>query len=393
MKQAVVIGAGPAGLMAAETLATRGHAVLVIDAKPSVGRKFLMAGKSGLNLTKDEPFDTFVTAYGDAADWLLPMLEKFTNADIAAWARDLGQPVFTGTSGRVFPAAMKASPLLRAWLLRLQNLNVRLQTRWKWTGWQDGQLAFDTPNGPETLSADVTVLALGGASWARLGSDGHWTAPLAAKGVPIAPFRPTNMGFSVNWSPHMARHFGQPVKNCTLIAGPVRRRGEFVISQKGLEGGGIYAVSAAMRDGAALFLDLLPDLARPDIAARIALPRGKNSLTNHLRKTLKLDPVRLALAQEFARPLPDTPESLAAVLKNLPVRHTGPNPLDQAISTAGGIARTGLDDTLMLTALPGIFAAGEMLDWEAPTGGYLISACLATGRFAGNAAADFLKSR
>ncbi len=381
---ALVIGAGPAGLMAAEVLAGAGRAVVVAEAKPSVGRKLLMAGKSGLNLTKDEPPDLFATRFD--AGWLAPMLRDFGPDQVQDWARGLGQDVFSGSSGRVFPVAMKASPLLRAWLARLASNGVTLRTRWRWQGFDGDALAFDTPDGAQRLTPAVTVLALGGASWARLGSDAAWVPWLADRGVQIAPFRPANMGFSVAWSDHMARHFGQPVKGVVLIAGDRRVRGEFVISARGVEGGGIYAVSAAVRDGAALALDLAPDRTVGDIARRISA-RGGDSLPNRLRKGLRFDPVRIALLQEFGRPLPVDSPTLAALIKHLPIRHDGPRPLDEAISTAGGIARAALTDDLELRALPGIFAAGEMLDWEAPTGGYLLTACLATGLHAGRAAA------
>ncbi|SNX68353.1 hypothetical protein SAMN05878503_10280 [Cereibacter ovatus] len=384
MTDALVIGGGPAGLMAAGELARAGRKVLLCDARPSVGRKFLMAGKSGLNLTKDEPPDQFLRHYDEAADWLAPMLRAFGPAEVQDWARGLGQPVFTGSSGRVFPVAMKASPLLRAWLGQLSGLGVEIRTRWRWEGFGTG-LRFRTPTGVTDLRPAVTVLALGGASWSRLGSDGAWAPWLAAKGVDIAPFRPANMGFRVEWSAHMARHFGAPVKGAALCVADRRERGEFVVSARGIEGGGIYAVSRLLREGAALTLDLLPDLTPAQILARFANLRPGESLPNRLRK-LGLSPVAVALVQEFARPLPQG-EALAQRLKALPVPLAGPRPLDEAISTAGGITRAALTDGLELRALPGIFACGEMLDWEAPTGGYLLTACLATGRHAGRAAA------
>ena len=250
MKQVIVIGAGPAGLMAAEILADRGHAVRICEARPSVARKLLMAGKSGLNLTKDESFDDFLAAYGTAAEWLRPYLSAFSNTDVKLWAEALGQEVFTGSTGRVFPKTMKASPLLRAWLARLERKGVTFHTRWRWTGWQAADLCFDTPEGQKSIRADTTVLALGGASWARLGSDGLWADMLTARDIPVVPFQPANMGFTIDWSPHMHRHFGLPVKNCALLVGTARHRGEFILSAKGLEGGGIYTISRALRDGA-----------------------------------------------------------------------------------------------------------------------------------------------
>ena len=386
MRRALVIGAGPAGLMAAGALARAGLAVVVAEAKPTVGRKLLMAGKSGLNLTKDEPPERFRAAYcGSVAGLVQDAVASFGPEAVAAWARALGQEVFTGSSGRVFPKVMKASPLLRAWLAELAGLGVALRTRWRWTGFDGAGLAFDTPEGRAVLHPDVTVLALGGASWARLGSDGAWAPWLAAKGAALAPFQPANAGLRVAWSQHMARHYGAPVKVARLDAGGVAVRGEFVISARGLEGSAIYAVSRMVREGAGIRLDLCPDWSEAEVAARLSRPRGKATLSAHLRKTLRLDPARLALLLEFGRPLPEG-AALAALVKALPVRHAGLRPLDEAISTAGGIAVEALDG-YMLRAVPGVFVAGEMLDWEAPTGGYLITGCLATGRAAGQAAA------
>ena len=385
-----MIGAGPAGLMAAETLAFAGCAVTAAEAKPSVGRKFLMAGKSGLNLTRDQPFAAFMNAYAEAAPWLRPIIAEFDAGAVRDWARSLGQAVFTGSTGRVFPTAMKASPLLRAWLVRLRGAGVDLRTRWRWTGWEGTAARFDTPGGILHLAPDVTVLALGGASWSRLGSDGAWAPLLAARGVEIADFAPANAGLQVDWSEYMHPLLGQPVKGVRWCAGALSSRGEAVISARGLEGGGIYSVSRGVREGHGLKVDLCPDLALPAIEERLSRPPGKASLANRLRKLLKLDPARLALLNEFARPLPRDPAAQAALLKALTVRHAGLRPLDEAISTAGGVRRTALNDGLMLTALPGVFCAGEMLDWEAPTGGYLLTACLATGRRAGRAGAEFV---
>ncbi len=393
MTDAIVIGAGPAGLMAAEMLADQRISVTVIEAKPSVGRKLLMAGKSGLNLTKAEPFDDFLSRYDEAAAWLTPILRGFSNTDVADWARALGQEVFTGSTGRVFPTAMKASPLLRAWLKRLDGKGVKFNTRWRWTGWQGESPVFSTPGGTRLLTPKTTVLALGGASWPRLGSDGTWAEILRDHGIMLAPFQAANAGLVVPWSDHMRKHFGKPVKACTLVAGGLHSRGEFVITKSGLEGGGIYAISKSVRSGAGLSLDLLPDLTQAEITRRLNRPQGKTSLTNHLRKALRLDPQRLALIQEFARPLPTEPAALARLIKCLPVRHRGLQPIERAISVAGGIKQAALTSKLMLTGMPGIFCAGEMLDWEAPTGGYLLTACLATGKHAGLAAAKYADHR
>jgi hypothetical protein len=379
---ALVVGAGPAGLMAAEVLAAAGRRVVLCEARPSPGRKLLMAGRSGLNLTKDEPAAAFAAAI-DPPGWLDPMLAAFGPAAAMDWARGLGQAVFTGSTGRVFPVAMKASPLLRAWLARLAGLGVERRTGWRWLGVEGRAHRFDRG----LVAPAVAVLALGGASWSRLGSDGAWAAPLAAAGVETVPFAPANMGFRIDWSARMARHFGQPLKGVALCLPDGRReRGEIVVSARGLEGGGLYAISRALRAGAPLVLDLVPDRPAAAVAARLAEGRPGDSLANRLRK-LGLPPLAVALAQEWGRPLPAAPAALAARLKALPVPLRGPRPLDEAISTAGGIARAALTDDLELRALPGVFAAGEMLDWEAPTGGYLITACLATGRWAGLAAA------
>ncbi len=381
MKIALVIGAGPAGLMAADVLSQAGLRVIIAEAMPSAGRKFLMAGKSGLNLTKVGPSPE--NTYSPMPAALSTALAEYGAEQVMEWARRLGQEVFTGSTGRVFPVVMKASPLLRAWLHRLGAAGVDLRTRWRWTGWDNGAVLFETPQGQQSLTPDVTVLALGGSSWARLGSDGRWAGLLPGD---VTPFQPANMGFHVDWSPHMAALFGQPVKGVALIAGAQRERGEFIISAKGLEGGGIYAVSRALRDGVPLHLDLTPDISLAEVTARLARPKGKATLSSHLRKTLRIDGVRLALLQEFGRPLTD---NLAAKIKSLPIRIKGPRPMDEAISTAGGVRFDALDG-LMLRSHPGTFVAGEMLDWEAPTGGYLITGCLATGRRAGLAAASYV---
>lgn len=376
MKTALVIGAGPAGLMAAEVLAQNDVQVTLVDQMPSVGRKFLMAGKSGLNLTHATgglaPFGRMPAAQAEA-------LKSFDADAVQDWAKGLGQDLFTGSTGRVFPKAMKASPLLRAWLARLDALGVTLRTRCQWQGWSGSGARFQTPTGEEVITADVTILAMGGGSWARLGSDGAW----AAKLDDVAPFQPANCGFAVAWSDHMAPFMGQPVKATRLTAGQASSRGEWVITEAGIEGGGIYEIAAAVRDGAPLMVDLMPDVSHDKIAAKCAA-RRKKSLSQLLRG-FGLGAVKPALMMEFGRA-----GNTAELLKSLPIPTQGPLPIDQAISTAGGLRFDVLTDDLMLRSRPGTFAAGEMLDWEAPTGGYLITCCLATGRHAANGALRFL---
>ena len=377
----LIIGAGPAGLMAAETLALRGRTVTVVEAKPSPARKFLMAGKSGLNITRDAPLEAFCGEV--SAEWLRPIVADFGPQEVMEWARKLGIELFTGSTGRVFPTQMKASPLLRAWIARLTRHGVTLKTRWRWSGFDGDAFCFETPEGDQRLSPATTILALGGASWPRLGSDAAWVPWLAAKGIEITPFEPANMGFLVHWSDHMTPVLGTPVKNVALRAGCTISRGEFVISKRGIEGGGVYSLSARVRKGTLLSLDLLPDLEAPALAEKLKAPRGKATMTNWLRKTLNLDPVKLALIMEWARPLPSDPATLAERLKSLPVPHHGPRPLEEAISSAGGIASSSLTEALELRAMPRVYACGEMLDWEAPTGGYLLTSCFALGRHVG----------
>ena len=385
---AIVIGAGPAGLMAAEMLADEGRSVWIADAKATAGRKFLMAGKSGLNITKDETEEPFLAAYSSDASFVAPHLANFGVAEVKAWATGLEQEVFTGSSGRVFPRVMKASPLLRAWLSRLATKSVQLKTKWRWQGWDEDALVFDTPDGLQSVTPKATVLALGGASWSRLGSDGKWQSLLADQGVQLEPFQPANMGFVVQWSSHMTPHFGAAIKPLRLTAGDQTVNGEMVISAKGIEGGGVYAVSRQMREGARLVLDLVPDLDSETLRKRLAKTSSKASRSNVLRKVFGFGPAKSALVNEFARGV--SKEQLVELVKALPINHQGPRPIDEAISTTGGVAKDAVDESLMLKAKPGVFCAGEMLDWEAPTGGYLITACLATGRTAGLGAEKFI---
>lgn len=394
-----VIGAGPAGLMAAERLAQAGRRVVVHERMPSVARKFLMAGRGGLNLTHSEPPDRFQRRYAEAQGVVTPWLSCFTPADLITWAEGLGQETFVGSSGRVFPKALKASPLLRAWLARLNGLGVEVRTRSRWTGWRDQALTFDTPDGERIEPASAVVLALGGASWPRLGSDGGWMNLLQAEGVAVAPFRPANAGVDIAWSPPLIDRFaGSPLKGVALSIGDQRVRGEALLSAYGLEGGAVYALFAPIRhaverDGrAVLHLDLRPDASVQDLARRLSRPRGKDSLSNWLRKALGLAPVAVALLRE-AGDIPTEPEALAARLKTLPLTVTGVQGLERAISSAGGVRLDQVDARLMLTARPGVFIAGEMLDWEAPTGGYLLQASFASGVVAAEGVLAWLDAR
>jgi uncharacterized flavoprotein (TIGR03862 family) len=403
--QIAIIGAGPAGLMAVEVLAQGGAKVTVYDAMPSVGRKFLMAGRGGLNLTHSEPLPQFLARYGSAAPYLKAAIEAFPPSALREWSEALGQPTFIGSSGRVFPQAFKASPLLRAWLRRLDSMGVQFALRHRWRGWDDdGRLWFQTPDGMRAVQAHATVLALGGASWPRLGSDGSWLEALAAKGVAISPLRPANCGFTAAWSEIFCDRFqGQPLKGIALSFGEQVVRGEAMITAAGIEGGTVYALSAPLREAileqeqATLHVALLPDLDRSDLAARLAAPRGKQSFSNWLRKAAHLSPVAIGLLQEAAITsgvsLSSLPAAeLAAWINAVPVRLNGVAPIARAISTVGGIRFDELDGDFMLRRLPGVFAAGEMLDWEAPTGGYLLQASFATGAAAGRGALKWLQS-
>ena len=384
-KKALVIGGGPAGLMAAEQLIKAGLSVTIAEAKPTLGRKFLMAGKSGLNLTMDEPVSAFLPRYYEARTHLDPMIASFGPQEVKEWTEKLGQHIFVGTSGRVFPKVMKASPLLRAWIARLLDAGVRLRTNWKLSGLSENNAQFQTPDGAKNIIADVVVLAMGGASWARLGSDGAWVEQFG----PITPFQPANCAFAMDWSNHMTKFFGTPIKNITLRAGDMISRGEIIVSRNGIEGGGIYSVSRTLRTGVPLAIDLRPDWTVDRVETALSKPRGKDSQTNHLRKALKLDPIKIALMRELTPQLPQDAKALAKMVKCLSIKTLEHRPMDEAISTAGGIPWIRLDAGLMLMDRPGIFCAGEMIDWEAPTGGYLITACLATGRWAGLHAAQY----
>jgi uncharacterized flavoprotein (TIGR03862 family) len=396
ISKTAVIGAGPAGLMAAEVLAQGGAGVTVYDAMPSVGRKFLLAGRGGLNLTHSEVLPEFLARYGQATPRLAPAIDAFTPDSLRGWSEALGQPTFVGSSGRVFPQAFKASPLLRAWLRRLDSTGVQFALRHRWTGWDNSEyLSFETPDGPRTVDAPATVLALGGASWPRLGSDGGWVGTLAAKGVTISPLRPANCGFTVAWSDIFRDRFeGQPLKSAAFSFGGDVLRGEAVITRAGIEGGVIYALSADLREAiiasgeATLHVALRPDLDRNDLVARLSAPRGKQSFSNWLRKAAHLSPVGIGLLQEAAVvsgvPLPShSPAALVGLINAVPVKLNGVASLARAISTAGGISFDEVDAGFMIRRLPGVFAAGEMLDWEAPTGGYLLQAAFATGAAAG----------
>ena len=401
-KHVAVVGAGPAGLMAAEVLSTGGAQVTVYDRMPSAGRKFLMAGRGGLNLTHSEDMPAFLARYGEAAEKLRGAIEAFPPSRLRAWADALGAETFVGSSGRVFPKAMKASPLLRAWLRRLDTAGVRFAFRHAWGGWDErGCLTFAAPDGMTAVPADATVLALGGASWPRLGSDGGWTAILDRAGVPITPLKPSNVGFLADWSEHLKRHAGAPLKRVALSFGERIVRGEIVITESGIEGGAIYALSPPLRDAidakgeAMLSIALRPDIAADEINRRLTRPREKQSLSTFLRKALNLSAAAIALLQEAAGGKAATlaPVEISSLVNSVPIRLTGVAPVTRAISTAGGVPFAALDTHSMLSGKPGVFAAGEMLDWEAPTGGYLLQACFATGVAAGKGALRWIESR
>ena len=403
MPSIAVVGAGPAGLMAADVLAHAGLEVIIFDRMGSVGRKFLLAGRGGLNITHSEELPRFLERYPDGNPRLRTAIESFPPGATRAWCADLGQETFIGSSGRIFPSAFKSSPLLRAWLRRLADLGVQFKLRHRWIGWDDaGALKLETPEGPVAVKPQACILALGGASWPRLGADGSWAELLAAEGIHIAPLRPANCGFLVPWSNLFSDRFaGQPLKRIALSFRGQTARGDGMISRHGIEGGAIYALSAALRDaiaaegGAVLQVSLRPDLAIGELQRRLEAPRGKQSLATFLRKAVALSPVAIGLLQEvYAGKLATLPvPALASAIHALPLRLTGTFPIDRAISTAGGVAFDEIDDYFMLRRRPGVFVAGEMLDWEAPTGGYLLQGCLATGVSAARGVLQWLEDR
>jgi len=402
-----IIGGGPAGLMAAESASAGGAQVDLYDAMASVGRKFLLAGKGGLNLTHAEPIQKFLSRYGSRQAEIAPLLSSFGPDAIQIWAHSLGVETFVGSSGRVFPTDLKAAPLLRAWLRRLRQAGVQFHMRHRWLGWNgQGALSFDTPNDSRAVQADAVVLALGGGSWPKLGSNASWVPLLAKRGLPIAPLLPANCGFDVGWSEHFLKRFaGHPIKSVAVVVrsdngAECGLPGEFVITETGVEGGVIYTVSAALRDEilakgvATMYLDLAPDRDMPRLTRDLSRLRGKRTMATHLQRQANIEGVKAGLLREVASKEDfRDPARLAAVIKALPLRLVAPRPLEEVISTAGGVVFDSLDDRLIVRTLPGLFCAGEMLDWEAPTGGYLLTACFASGRVAGAGAAAFIEQR
>lgn len=396
-----IIGGGPAGLIAAETLAETGQQVVVYERKPSLGRKFLMAGRGGLNLTHSEGMDKFLARYGDAEDLLTPIIKNFSPDDLRQWCEGLGQETFIGSSGRIFPKTMKASPLLRAWIARLEKLGVQFRMQKTWTGWNEKyELTFINAQGiSESMAPSATLLALGGASWPNLGSDGAWVPLLQHSGVEITSLQPANSGFVVAWSDYIKKHAGEPLKAVSLHLDHEESTGDLMISEKGIEGGAVYALSSVIRETinkhghAELLIDLRPGQTAKELIDRLKNPRGRQSFSTYLQKSLNLSPLHISLLREANKTMQDLqlPE-LAALIKNVPVTVSAPFPIERSISSAGGISFDALDKNMMIKNMPGIFAAGEMLDWEAPTGGYLLQATFATGRAAALGILNWLKT-
>ena len=397
-KTVAIIGGGPAGLMAAEVLIQSGVQVDIYDSMPSLGRKLLMAGKGGLNITHSEPYDKFVTRYGARQKEICAYLDKFTPDDLRTWTQELGVETFIGTSGRVFPVKMKASPLLRAWFKRLQESGVKIHTRHHWNGWVNNSLIFETPSGEIKIKPDAVVLALGGASWPRLGSSGAWVDWLEQAGIKVEAFRPSNCGFDVNWSSHFReKYHGHPIKPVILTFQDFNAQGECIVTKTGVEGSLIYAASSQLRDeidskgSATIVLDLAPDWSREKLIAALSRPRGSRTYASHLEKTIGFKGVKVGLLHEFvSKETFSDIEKMAGAIKELCIPLIGIRPIEEAISSAGGVKFEELDSRLMIKKIPGVFCAGEMLDWEAPTGGYLLTACMATGRAAGAGILEWL---
>jgi uncharacterized flavoprotein (TIGR03862 family) len=403
-KTVAIIGGGPAGLMAAEVISQAGTKVSVYDSMPSVGRKFLMAGKGGLNITHSDPYDLFLSRYGSRSGNIKPMLDRFDADALRTWVHQLGIDTFIGSSGRIFPAEMKAAPLLRAWLHRLRQSGVTFHVRHQWLGWSGTNtqiLRFMSPQGDKEVNADVCVLALGGGSWPQLGSTGAWVSLLVQQGVQIVPLAPANCGFDVGWSEYFRGRFaGHPLKSVKATFNGLQRQGDCVVTAIGIEGGLVYTLSAPLREeiiterSATLTLDLMPDKSLASLIEKFSQPRGKQSMANHLRKRLGIEGVKAGLLREIV-PAADfnDPIKLCSAIKTLPIKLTATRPLAEAISSAGGVSFDAVDEHLMLCNLPGVFCAGEMLDWEAPTGGYLLSACFASGQMAGEGALKWLANK
>ncbi len=397
---AAIIGAGPTGLMAAEELARAGYTVEIFERMPTPARKFLMAGKSGLNITHSEDLSIFTSRYGKSADNLTKPIEAFSNIEIRKWVEDLGIETFVGSSGRVFPKAFKASPLLRAWLHRLNDMGVKLHLRTNWQGWdpESNNLMFMGPNGALQAQAGTTVLALGGTSWPKLGSNGEWQQALRDKAVKLEPFRPSNCGFNIKWSDYFReRYAGEPIKNCILNFAGTSAKGDVMVTANGIEGGTVYKLSAPIVEAlgnnqpASITIDLTPDRSTKQLEDRLAQPQGKRSLSDHIRRKTGLKGVQIGLLREFAaKEAFSSAEGIAGLIKSISIPIKSVRPIEEAISVAGGVSFDGLDENLMLTALPGTFCAGEMVAWDAPTGGYLLTACLAQGKQAAVGAAAWL---